>query len=315
MPAGMLTLLDVMKNGLGDQSVVIDETMVATPEVTGIHPLTKQQIPNVANARTVAGVTYETTALVELPTVAARNMNEGTDPQKSRSEKRTASCCAMTPRWGIDKIAETIDNSAAKLLAKEARAFMAAYLKWLGQVFYYGVTVDAKACPGLLQAVDAAYTVDATGTGSAVSSVYAVKFGEDAVQWLSGNNGQNLISDPRIGDFTGTNGKPVTGIIQELVSRPGLFVGSKKYVGRIKNLHASTANKTLTGDMLGELVNTKMGLAYRPDVIFLTPRSLEQYRQNLQAITSSTMRIQTPTEFEGIPLVPTESLTNAEVAA
>lgn len=315
MPAGFLTLLDVMKNGLGDQNVVIDETMVATPEVTGIHPLTKQQIPKVADARTIAGVTYETTALVELPTVAARSMNEGTDPQKSRSEKRTATCCALTPRWGIDRIAETIDNSAAKLLAKEARAFMAAYLKWLGTVFFYGNTVDAKACPGLLQAVSSSYTVDATGTGSATSSVWAVKFGEDAVQWLSGNNGQNMISDPRIGDFTGSNGKPVTGIIQELVSRPGLFVGSNRYVGRIKNLHATTSGKTLTGDMLGDLVNTKMGLSYRPDVIFLTPRSLEQYRQNLQAITSSTMRIQTPTEFEGIPLVPTESLTNTEVAA
>lgn len=314
MPAGFLNLLDIMKSGLGDQSVVIDETKVATPEVTGIHPLTKQQLPGVADARTIAGVTYETTCLVELPTVAARNMNEGTDPQKSRSEKRTASCCAITPRWGIDKIAETIDNSAAKLLAKEARAFMAAYIKWLGQVFYYGTNIDGKACPGLLQAITSAQTVDATGTGSAASSVWAVKWGEDAVQWLSGNNGQNMISDPRIGDFTGTNNKPVTGIIQELVSRPGLLVGSTKYIGRIKNITASTG-KTLTGDMLGDLVNTKMGLSYRPDAIFLTPRSLEQYRQNLQAITSSTMRIQTPTEFEGIPLVPTESLTNTETAA
>lgn len=312
---GYLTLLDIMRNGLGDQAVVIDETMVATPEVTGTHPLTKQKIQGVANARTIAGVTYETTALVELPTVAARDLNEGTDPQKSRSEKRSATCCALTPRWGIDKLAETIDNSAAKLLAKEARAFMAAYLQWLGRVFYYGATVDAKACPGLLQAATSTYTVDATGTGNATSSVYAVKWGEDAVQWLSGNNGQNLISEPRVGDFTGTNGKQVTGIIQELVSRPGLFIGSSRYVGRIKNLHASTSGKTLTGDMLGDLVNTKMGLSYRPDVIFLTPRSLEQYRQNLQAITSSTMRIQTPTEFEGIPLVPTESLTNTEVAA
>jgi hypothetical protein len=314
MPAGFLTLLDVMKNGLGDQNVVIDETMVATPEVTGIHPLTKQQIPKVADARTIAGVTYETSAIVELPTVAARNMNEGTAPQKSRSEKRTASCCALTPRWGIDKIAETIDNSAAKLLAKEARAFMAAYLQWLGKIFYYGTTHDAKGSPGLLQSISSDYTVDATGSGGTTSSVWAVKWGEDAVQWLSGNNGQNVISDPRIGDFTGTNGEQVTGIIQELVSRPGLFVGSKKYVGRIKNL-GTASGKTLTGDMLGELVNTKMGLSYRPDVIFLTPRSLEQYRHNLQAITSSTMRIQTPTEFEGIPLVPTESLTNTETAA
>ena len=314
MPAGFLNLLDIMKSGLGDQAVVIDETKVATPEVTGIHPLTKQQLPGVADARPIAGVTYQTTCLVELPTVAARNMNEGTDPQKSRSEKRTASCCAITPRWGIDKIAETIDNSAAKLLAKEARAFMAAYLKWLGTVFFYGNTIDAKACPGLLQAISSAQTVDATGTGNATTSVWAVKFGEDAVQWLSGNNGQNMISDPRVGDFTGTNGKPVTGIIQELVSRPGLFVGSNRYIGRIKNISTAT-NKTLTGDMLGDLVNTKMGLSYRPDAIFLTPRSLEQYRQNLQAITSSTMRIQTPTEFEGIPLVPTESLTNTETAA
>lgn len=313
MPAGYLNLLDIMKGGLGDQSVVIDETKVATPEVTGIHPLTRQVIPNVAAARPIAGLTYETTCLVELPTVAARKLNEGTDPQKSRSEKRTASCCLLTPRWGIDKAAETIDNSAAKLLAKEAMAFMAAYLKWLGSVFFYGTTVDSEACPGLLQAITSAQTVDATGSGGAASSVWAVKFGEDAVQWLSGNNGQNLISDPRIGDFVGSNGKNVTGIIQELISRPGLFVGSSKYIGRIKNVTAATG-KTLTGDMLGELVNTKMGLSYRPDVIFMAPRSLEQYRQHLQSVTSSPTRISTPVEFEGIPIVPTESLTVTETA-
>lgn len=314
MPAGFLTLLDIMKTGLGDNNPAIDETMVATPEVTGIHPLTKQQIPMVADARPIAGVTYETTCLVELPTVSLRDMNEGTDPQKSRSEKRTASCCATTPRWGIDKLAETIDNSAAKLLAKEARAFMAAYLKLLGKIFFYGPTIDAKACPGLLQAVDSSQTVDATGAGGTTSSVWAVKFGEDCVQWLSGNNGQNMISDPRVGDFTGSNGKLCTGIIQELVSRPGLFIGSKKHIGRIKNIGTAT-NKTLTGDMLGDLINLKFGLSYRPDVIFLTPRSLEQYRQHLQSVTASPSRIQTPVEFEGIPLVPTESLTNAETAA
>jgi|GEM_PF-3053317 len=313
MPAGFLTLLDIMKSSLGDNATAIDETKVATPEVTGTHPLTKQQIPMVADARTIAGTTYETTCLVELPTVSFRNMNEGTDPQKSRSEKRTASCCATTPRWGIDKLAETIDNSAARLLAKEAAAFIAAYIKLLGSVFFYGPTVDTKACPGLLQAISTAQTVDATGSGNETSSVWGVKFGEDAVQWLAGGNGQVTISDPRIGDFTGSNGKLCTGLIQELVARPGLFIGSNKYISRIKNLSTATGKK-LTGDMLGDMVN-KHGLSYRPDVIFLTPRSLEQYRQDLQAVTASPMRISTPTEFEGIPLVPTESLTNTETAA
>lgn len=317
MPAGNLNLLDLMLQKLGDNRAIIDETKIATPEVTGVHPLTQQTIPMVADARPIAGVTYETTVYHELPTVTLRDMNEGTDPTKASAKKVTASCCGTTPRWGVDKLAETIDNSLASLLAKQGVLHVAAYLQLLGRLFFYGKLTaqggDAKSFPGLIQSVDATnMVVDATGSGNGCSSVWAVRFGEDAVQWLSGNNNQVEVTDPRVGDFNGANGKPCTGIIQELVARPGLFVGSQLVISRIKNLTTATGKK-LTGDMLGELI-TKHRLSYRPNAIFLTKRSLEQYRQDLQATTSSVSRVPTPTEFEGIPLVPTESLLDTEPA-
>lgn len=318
MPSGNLTLLDIMKHNIGDAEVgLIDETKVATPEVTGLHPLTKQQLPMVADARTITGITYTTSVRTELPAVSLRNLNQGTAKTKSLRENRTVSCRASNPRWGVDKLAESIDSKLSELLAEEASAHVAAYLKLLGKLFFYGTNTtfggDAKSFPGLLQSYDATnMDVDATGTtADTASSVWAVKFGVDCVRWVSGNNGQHEITDPRIGDFEDSDGNLFTGIIQELVARPGLQIGSPKYVGRIRNITAQ-AGKKLTGDMLGELVNTKFGLSYRPDCIFLTPRSLEQYRQDLQSVTASPSRILTPTEFEGIPLVPTESLVNTE---
>lgn len=313
-----ITLLDIAKRNAGDSEVgLIDETAKAVPEVSGIHPITKQALPNVAMARPVAGINYKTVVRTTLPTVGFRDGNEGTVSTKSVRENRLVECFIMNPRWDVDVLlAESDEDGWEALLADEADAHMQAAWQQLGKQFYYGTNSTygghAKGFQGLLQAYDASnMTVDATGTSeNGCSSVYAVKFGPQSVRWVAGLGGQYEISDPRIGDINDANGNPYSAHIQELKARPGLQVGSQLHVARIKNVTAQTG-KTLTSDMLGDLL-TKFRVGMRPDAIFMTQRCLEQYRKDLQAVTSSPSRIPTPIEFEGIPLVPTESLSDVE---
>ena len=317
MPSGFLTMLDIVKAGLGDDEVgLIDETMLAIPEVTGIHPLTGQSLPGVADARPIAGTTYKTSVRVELPSVTFRDLNEGTAYTKQRKENRTVNCYRANPKWAVDKDAGDENSTVAELLADEAAAHVMAYMQALGRGFFYGTNTDfgigAKGFQGLLQQYDASnMTIDATGTTEdGCSSVWAVSFGTQSVRWVSGQNGRHEITDPREGDATDANGREFTAMKQEMYAHAGLQVGSQLQVARIKNLTAQSG-KTLTGDMLGELIQ-KFKLSYRPQVIFAPKRCIEQYRQNLQSVTSSPVRVSTPYDFETIPLVPTESLTATE---
>lgn len=316
MPAGFLTYLDILKSKVGEAVTLIDETQLATPEVTGIHPITGQQIPGVANAREISGTHYETSARVGLPTVGLRQLNDGTDYTKSEYKKEVVPCFLANPRWGVDSAMETVDNSVPEALAKEAQAHLVAYLQLLGRMFFYGTNATyggvADGITGLLQSVSSDMTVDATGsTADGCSSVYAVSFGDDAVRWVSGLSGQHEIKDPRMSTETGANSKPYTAIVQEMFARPGLQVASPTLrISRIKNITAQ-AGKTLTSDMLGEL-KLKHKLSYKPHALFTTERVIEQYRQSLQSVSSSPNRVDTVYTFEGIPLVPTESLLDTE---
>lgn len=316
MPAGFLTYLDILKAKVGDAVTLIDETKVATPEVTGIHPVTGQAIPGVAGAREISGTHYETSARVGLPSVGLRQLNDGSDYTKSEYKKEVVPCFLANPRWGVDSAMETVDNSVAECLAKEAQAHLIAYVQLLGRMFFYGTNATyggvVNGITGLLQTVSSAMTVDAGGTSAdACSSAYAVSFGDDAVRWVSGLSGQHEIKDPRMSTETGVNGKPYTAVVQEMFARPGLQIASPQLrVSRIKNI-TSQAGKTLSGDMLAEL-KLKHKLSYKPQAIFTTERVIEQYRQSLQATTSSPNRVDTVYKFEGIPLVPTESLLDTE---
>jgi hypothetical protein len=316
MPSGFLNYLDILKSKIGDAVTLIDETQVATPEVTGIHPVTGQQIAGVASAREISGTHYETSARIGLPSVSLRQLNDGADYTKSEYKKEVVPCFLANPRWGVDSAINTVDNSVPEVLATEAQGHLIAYLQLLGRMFFYGTNAAlggvVDGIKGLLQAVSAGMTVDAGGTtADGCSSAYAVSFGDDGVRWVSGLSGQHEITDPRMSTETGVNGKPYTAIVQEMFARPGLQIAAPQLrISRIKNLTAQ-AGKTLSGDMLAEL-KLKHKLSYKPQAIFTTERVIEQYRQSLQATTSSPNRIDTVYTFEGIPLVPTESLVDIE---
>lgn len=316
----MPSLLDVAKRNAADSvHGLLDEAARQVPEITG-QVMSRGQtltVPNVGAGRTISGIQYKTLVRTGLPTAGFRNANEGVAASASTFENRLVECFILNPRWECDKaVADANEDGAAAYIAEEAQAIVAAAMMALGKQFYYGRNTGghAKGHPGLIDSVHADLVVDATGsTASTGSSVWAVKFGPQDVQWVMGNDGALTVSDPREESIVDGSSNRYTAYIQEMLSWVGLQAKSKFAIGRIKNLTAQ-AGKTLTDAMIGDLYS-RFPVGKKPDAFFLSRRSLEQLRSSRTATTVTGATAPTPTEWENVPLIPTDSIMDIEAIA
>jgi hypothetical protein len=310
-----LTIADIAKfNGSDAISGLIDETIKNCPEVYGT-TLAGQRVPNVAAARTIKGLNYRTLVRTALPTVSFRAYNSGTALGKSTWENRLVETYLLNPSIEVDKqLAQNDEDGAAACIAKEASGIWLASMYKLASCFYYGTGTggDTLAFPGLVQAYDTTnMEVDAGGTTPTTgSSVYAVRFGVKDVIWVYGLGGQIQLSDVVEARVLDGSNYPYTVLRQEVVARVGLQVGRSFSVGRIKKLTADSGCG-LTDALLGTLLS-KFKVGYPPDVFLMSKRSLEQLRKSRTAVNVTGTPAPTPTEFEGIPIMPTESILNTE---
>lgn len=299
----MPTLLDIAKRNGTDAVVgLIDETTKAHPEIL------------VGAARTIKGLNYKTRVRTALPTVGFRNANEGNAAGKSTIENRLVEVFIMNPRWECDKaVADSAEDGPEVYIAEEGVATVEASMITLANQFYYGINADPnKGFPGLISAIDTAnMVVDAGGTtASTGSSCWAVKFGPQDVQWVWGLNGSLAMSEVTTARLTDINGNPFTGYVQELLARPGLQVGQRWSVGRIKKL-TEDVGKGLTDALIGSLL-AKFPVGRGPDALFMSRRSLEQLRKSRTATNATGAPAPTPTEAFGVPIQVTDAIVDTE---
>ena len=316
MATAFPTLLDIAKkNGSDDVVGLIEEAVRNVPEISGsvMYRGKSVVVPSVGASRTIKGRQYKTLVRTNLPTVGFRNANEGVDGTKSTYENRLVETFIMNPRWECDKaVADSDEDGPEAFITMEAIGMMAAALMALGKQFYYGRgTGDAKGHPGLIDSLDSAMTVDATGTTADTgSSVWAVKFGPQAVQWVYGDGGELAMKDVREESIMDANNKRFTAYVQELLAYPGLQCVDKYAIGRIKKL-TEDSGKGLTDALLGSLM-TKFPVGKTPDALFMSRRSLEQLRKSRTATNATGAEVPTPTEYEGVPIIATESILDTE---
>jgi hypothetical protein len=295
------TMLDIAKfNGNDSAVALVEEVITEVPEL------------GLMAARTIPGTQYKTLVRTALPVVGFRNAGEGAVQGKSAYAQRMFECFIMNPRWNADKaVADAHPDGAEALIAMEGVGQTAAAGIAVASQFYYGTGTDAKGFPGLANYVDSTLVIDATGsTASTGSSVWAMKFGPMDVQLVMGGEGTFSLSDVRVGDVLDTNGNPFTAYIQELMSWLGLQVLSRWSVGRIKNLTAQ-AGKGLTDSLLADLIGA-FPVGKRPDALLMSRRSLTQLQKSRTATNVTGAPAPTPTEYQGIPIVPTEAIVNTE---
>lgn len=319
------TLLDIAKHNLGDAAVgIIEEAAAMHPEITGMHPFSGQTIEGVAQARTIPGLDYSTLVRTSVPTGGSfRSVNAGVTPGKSGWENRLVQTFTFDKRFQCDKAAADrhVDGWQA-YLAAEGLGIMEGGMQDLGRQFFYGrnaTHADAGGFPGLLDSLDVTdMVVDGGGTTDSVaSSVWFVRFGPQDVRHVVGIEGKFDLSDVRVETLVDAADptKFYDGYVQTLLFYPGLQVGHKYCIGRIKKL-TTDSGKGLTDALLGDMLQKFLQKRkQRPTAIFATTRSIEQLRKSRTATTPTGAEAPTPTNFEGIPLVPTDGIKDTETLA
>lgn len=314
-----ITLLDVAKLNGSDAVVgLVEESISAAPEMA-LFPV-----------RTVDGTGFKTLVRTGLPTVDFIAASQGIPGSKSTFDNKHFDCSVLGGRIEVWKtVLDAPENGPAEdIKATEATGVMEAALRKIGKQIFYGKTAlgSANGFPGLVSFVDSGMIYDATGsTVDTGSSVYFVKFGPQNVTLVMGRNGTMELGDFRVESLTDSDGNKGPGEVADLASWIGLQQASKNSVVRIKNLTAQ-AGKGVTDTLLASAMDL-FPAGFMPDAIFMSRRSRTQLRAARSALIAlqsggkngdlggSSVYVPTPTDFEGIPIIATDSILNTEPIA
>jgi hypothetical protein len=300
-----ITLLDVAKlNGADKEVGLIEEVLTSAPEA--------ESFP----FRLIKGTSYPTVTRVSLPTVGFRLANAGVTASKSEFVRKLVQAFIIGGRVEADKaVAMAHEDGMEAYEMIEALGVFKATLIELGSQIWYGTANEAAGFPGIKAAlpftagVADGSVINATGTtATTASSVYAVKFGAQDVTLVGGNG-----NVPRLGDFRDetildASSNPLPGRVADLIGWIGLQIGNVNCVRRVCNLTADSG-KGLTTDLLADLLNS-FPVGYRPDAIYMSRRSRLQLMKDMQ--TPERPVIALPTEYDGIPIIATDSILNTD---
>lgn len=308
------TMLDIAKINGSDQSIgLIEENLNAAPEIA------------ILPARTITGTSYKALIRTAYPAGSFRQVNGSTPPTKSTYVNKLFETFYYDTQMEADRAAVSgCDRGLDYVLAMEADGHARAYLLKTGSQFWYGSGSggDANGYPGASQFVDTSLKTDATGTTALTgSSVYFIVANPKSFGLIFGNNTVLAPGAWRMQTITRT----VNNVAGELTAWKNSLEGwigveflSKYSVGQIYNL-TEDGGKGLT-DVLLAKERAKFPIGVEPTHIFMSRRS----RRQLQLSRTVTLFGQgsgrpsqptiapVPTEYDGIPIVATDSITDVE---
>lgn len=312
-----LNMLDIAKLSGNDATIGLIEANIRYAPEAQMFPF-----------RTIRGTSYKTGIRTGLPTVGFRNANEGQVPSKSSFEQKVIEAYIFGGQIEVDKaVADADERGEAYIKALEASGVTMAALRAIGSQIWYGKTQDNKGFPGLKAATPKAtltingdlLAIDATGTtASTASSVYAVKFGEQDVTLIGGNNTAFSLGEWNTQQITNPDGKKLTAHVAGLTAWIGMQIGHENCVRRLFNL-TEDSGKGLTDPRLAALLET-FPVGFTPDAIFMSRRSRRQLQASRTVVLQATGKTRTdqpniaplPTEYEGIPIIVSESIGNTD---
>ena len=110
--------------------------------------------------------------------------------------------------------------------------------------------------------------------------------------------------------IAGSNTKLMTALCRDIGGHLGIQVGSKYAAARIANLTADSG-KGLTDSLLADAL-ALCPSADQPTHIAMSRRSLSQLQKSRTTYSPIGAPAPRPSEYEGIPIVVTDSITNTE---
>lgn len=297
---GLPTLLDIMKLDGGIGYNVVNETVKQRPELA--------LIP----ADTLTGTSMELTVLSRLPTVSFRNYNEGSDRAKGQFTTRLFQCMPIDTPIQVDRRLADKSKDRFRFLENTSFPVMEAVLNHMCSQFWYGTTNDAKGFPGIIaQSNTAATHVKDAGGNSYLTSVWFVSVGRERLEWLFGNNRTITMEDGwKEVTINDDNNKPFPGLENWIHGDVGMRLANKAAAVRIKNIEDDAYKVTDT--LLYAGLRLCNDLNINPTHVFMNSRSLHQLRDQRTATSTTGAPAPLPKDFEGIPIVMTPFITNAE---
>jgi hypothetical protein len=308
-----ITLLDVAKLNNTDKVVgLIEESVLFTPEL------------DLFPARSVRGTSFYTVKRTGLPTAGFRKANAGVTPSKSTFAKQLVECFILSSAVQVDKaVAQAFEDGPGALEMIEAAGVMKAAMRTVGTQIWYGISADAAGFGGVkaFTPFSGAMTVNSGGSDALVqSSVYAVKFGAQDAQLILGNGATFDLTPFRDENFLDADSLPVPGRVADLTAWIGLAINNANCVGRLCNVGADTETGDLCTDAKLQQLLDKFPSGYKPDAFFMSRRSRSQLQRSRTVVLlgQGTQRVNqpgiaaVPTEYDGIPIVATDSILNTD---
>lgn len=248
------------------------------------------------------------------PTVGFRAVNVGRAHSKSSDRVVTASLAILDASFHCDKAQADVYKKGGPeaFVQREAiRHIKAALVKFEQQVLRGVADGDAAGFTGFNDAlVPGAGNILVTGGASGVSltSCYGVRVGEGDVQLVIGNGLKFDVGDTVVQAIVDGSGNKLPAYYTPISAYVGIEIGSKNSIGRIHNLQGSAG---ATANILTDVLMSRLLESYpssRVPTHFVTNRknigALQRSRTTYSPTGSPAPR---PTEYEGIPIVATDS--------
>jgi hypothetical protein len=276
-------------------------------------PLLERMQATVANAS--QGTQHKYLKHITAPSVGFRPVNTGLDYSTSDQALVTVDLKNLSANIRFDK--QVYNNMPDKdmFMAEQGRlSFIEAFKMAEKQILYgTGALGAADGFTGLLQASTVATiaggAVFNAGGTAARTSVLLIKFGASDIELIVGNDGVLEIGDDFEQLIPDATGKLFPAICRNQEGMLSVKAGARYSMVRLANVGTGA---TLTDAMIYDAM--ELFPEDQPDLIVMNKRSVGQLRKSRTATTTKGTPAPYPTEVEGIPILVTPNLSNAEAA-
>jgi hypothetical protein len=244
------------------------------------------------------------------PVVGFRDYNDGREHDSTVRTAVTIDLKVFDCSFTVDTaVARSYKGGEEALIRLEAiEALRAGFFKLEQQVLN---GTEAAGFDGLADIYNTGAECINAGGSTACSSVYLIRSGLNDVSIVAGNSGQLTIGESVLQRVPGATGHFMA-YVTEIMALYGLQIGSQaKSAIRICNLNAT--DKTLTDDLLYDAM-AAFESGSPPTHIVMNRRSAQQLRKSRTATNATGAPAPVPVELEGIPIVISDAIGNAETA-
>jgi hypothetical protein len=264
------------------------------------------------------------------PVVGFRAPNAGRAHGKSADTNVTINLSILDACHHQDaKLADSYPKGGASaFMARESRRHLRAAFKAAEKQIFYGTGsgVDGAAAGfvGLadnaqLNALADAMVLNANGDAGAGAwaDVWLIRTGEADMELILGQDGNIDLKEFYKQQMQDGSGLWFPAYVQDIDGWMGCKIGGARSVGRIVNLdmRVNATTGILTDDLLDDAFELFPTDA-KPNLIVMNERARKQLRQSRTATRADGQKAPMPTEWEGVEIVVTDSLSyyNAKVA-